>query len=75
MEISQSNKSILNFLIPFLTAFLGSKGIFYIFGFESFMYSDSFDVQKLLIELFVFGVLFYIGSLGANYITNKKNPN
>jgi hypothetical protein len=73
MEINQSNKSLLNFLIPFLTAYFGSKGIFYLFAFEYSLFSDAFDIQKLLIDISVFGVLFYIGSIGANYLTSTKN--
>jgi hypothetical protein len=63
MDINQSTKPILNFLIPFLIAYLGSKGIFYYFSFEYSLFTDTFDVQKLLIDLSVFSGLFYIGTL------------
>ena len=73
MEINHSSKSLLNFLIPFLTAYFGSKGIFYLFSFEYSIFSDAFDIQKLLIDISVFGVLFYIGSIGAKHLTSTKN--
>lgn len=63
MDINQSTKPILNFLIPFLIAYLGSKGIFHYFSFEYSLFTDTFDVQKLLIDLSVFSGLFYIGTL------------
>jgi len=73
MEINHSSKSLLNFLIPFLTAYFGSKGIFYLFSFEYSIFSDAFVIQKLLIDISVFGVLFYIGSIGAKHLTSTKN--
>ena len=56
----------------FLIAFFGSKGIFYLFSFNYSVFSDTFDIQKLLIDLGVFGVLFYISSIGVNYFTSNK---
>ena len=76
MEVNKKNKFLISFLIPFLVAYLGSKGIFYLFSFEYSLFMDAFDVQKLLIDISVFGVLFYIGSIGAKYLAGKKNkPN
>jgi hypothetical protein len=72
MDVNQSNTPLLNFLIPFLIAFFGSKGIFYLFSFNYSVFSDTFDIQKLLIDLGVFGVLFYISSIGVNYFTSNK---
>lgn len=75
MESNQSSTPILNFLVPFLIAYLGSKGIFYYFSFEYSLFSDAFDIQKLLIDLGVFIVLFYIGTiLAKRFITNKNKP-
>jgi len=72
MENNQSSKAILNFLVPFLIAYLGSKGIFYYFSFEYSLFSDAFDIQKSLIDLGVFIVLFYIGTiLVKSFISSK----
>lgn len=73
MEISQSNQSILNFIIPFLIAYLGSKGVFYFFSFEYSLFSDAFDVKKLLIDLGVFFILFYLGSIGVKCFIDSKS--
>jgi len=73
MDNNQSSKPILNFLIPFLIAYLGSKGVFYYFSFEYSLFSDAFDIQKLLIDLGVFGILFYIGTILAKYFISTKN--
>jgi len=70
MDENQSNKPVLNFLIPFLVAYLGSKGIFYYFSFEYSVFSDAFDIQKLLIDLGVFVVLFYLGTILAKHLIN-----
>ena len=72
MEINKSNKSLLIFLIPLLTAYLGSKGIFYLFSFEYSLFSDAFEIQKFLIDISVFGGLFYIGLIGVNHFTSPK---
>ncbi len=75
MDNNQSSNPILNFLIPFLVAYLGSKGIFYYFSFEYSLFSDAFDIQKLLIDLGVFVVLFYLGTILAKQVVNiKKKP-
>jgi len=73
MEINKSSKPVLNFLIPFLFAYLGSRGIFYYFSFEYALFSDAFDIQKLLIDLGVFIGLFYIGTLLAKQLESNKN--
>ncbi len=73
MDNNQSSNPVLNFLIPFLVAYLGSKGIFYYFSFEYSVFSDAFDIQKLLIDLVVFAVLFYLGTILAKYLINTKN--
>ena len=73
MESNQSSNPVLNFLIPFLVAYLGSKGIFYHFSFEYDLFSDAFDIQKFLIHLGVFVVLFYIGTIVAKIFLNRKN--
>lgn len=72
MDVNQSNTTLLIFLTPFLIAFFGSKVIFYLFSFDYSVFSDTFDIQKLLIDLGVFGVLFYISSIGVNYFTSNK---
>ena len=72
MEISQSNKKTLNFLIPFLTAYLCSKAIFYSFSFEYSLFSDAFEIKNLLINFCIFGVLYYIGTIAAKYFINTK---
>lgn len=72
MEINKSNQSILIFVIPLLTAYFGSKVIFYLFAFEYLVFTDTFDVIKLLIDISVFGVLFYISSLGVGYVIRAK---
>lgn len=72
MEINKSNRSILIFVIPLLTAYFGSKVIFHLFSFEYFVFTDTFDVIKLLIDISVFGVLFYISSLGVGYVIRAK---
>lgn len=75
MRNNQSSKSILNFLIPFLIAYLGSKVIFYFFSFEYSLFSEAFDIQKLLIDLGVFVGLFYIGTiLTTSFIIRKNKP-
>ncbi|WP_206482913.1 hypothetical protein [Thalassotalea sp. G2M2-11] len=75
MENNQSSKPILTFLVPFLIAYLGSKGIFYYFSFEYALFSDAFDLQKLLIDLGVFVGLFYIGTiLAKSFISNRTKP-
>jgi hypothetical protein len=63
MENIQSSKSILSWLIPFIIAYFGSKTIFYYFSFEYALFSDAFNIEKLLIDLGVFMGLFYIGIL------------
>tara|TARA_R110002012_G_scaffold64821_2_gene170358 strand:- start:321 stop:548 length:228 start_codon:yes stop_codon:yes gene_type:complete len=72
MEINKSNQSILIFVIPLLTAYFGSKVIFHLFSFEYLMFTDTFDILKLLIDISVFGVLFYISSLGVGYVIRAK---
>ena len=73
MDTNQSSRPILNFLIPFLIAYLGSKGIFYYFSFEYSLFSDAFDIQKLLIDFSVFIVLFYVGTILVKYFIGSKN--
>jgi hypothetical protein len=73
MEVNQSNKPILNFVIPFLLAYLGSKGVFYYFSFEYSLFSDAFEIQKVLIDLGVFMGLFYIGEILTKYCLSAKN--
>lgn len=73
MDTNQSSKPILNFLIPLLIAYLGSKGIFYYFSFEYSLFYDAFDIQKLLIDLSVFIVLFYAGTILVKYFIGSKN--
>jgi len=73
MDNNKSSSPVLNFLIPFLVAYLGSKGIFYYFSFEYSVFSDAFDIQKLLIDLGVFVVLFHLGTILAKYLINSKN--
>ncbi|KAA1153130.1 hypothetical protein PL71_14045 [Pseudoalteromonas distincta] len=72
MEINKSNQSILIFVIPLLTAYFGSKVIFHLFSFEYLVFTDTFDILKLLIDISVFGVLFYISSLGVGYVIRAK---
>ncbi len=72
MEINKSNQSILIFVIPLLTAYFGSKVIFHLFTFEYLVFTDTFDILKLLIDISVFGVLFYISSLGVGYVIRAK---
>lgn len=75
MSNNQSSMSILNFLIPFLIAYLGSKVIFYFFSFEYSLFSEAFDIQKLLVDLGVFVGLFYIGTiLTTSFISRKNKP-
>ena len=66
---SQSSKTILNFVVPFLVAYLGSKGIFYYFSFDYSLFTDAFDLQKTLIDFGVFIGLFYIGTILVKYFT------
>ncbi len=73
MDVNQSSKSFLNFLIPFLIASLGSKGIFYYFSFEYSLFSDTFDFKNLLIDLSVFVVLFYLGTILVKQVVKTKN--
>ncbi len=73
MKISESNKSTLNFIIPFLFAWIGSDAILSYFGFEYSLFLDAFDIQKLLIDMFVFGMLLYIGTIGTKFFLNSKN--
>ncbi|MGJ8678913.1 hypothetical protein [Paraglaciecola sp.] len=73
MDTKQSSRSILSFFIPFLIAYLGSKGIFYYFSFEYSLFSDPFDIQKLLIDFSVFIVLFYGGTILVKYFIGSKN--
>tara|TARA_R110002050_G_scaffold111480_7_gene225106 strand:- start:51 stop:302 length:252 start_codon:yes stop_codon:yes gene_type:complete len=72
MDTNHSEKPKVNFFIPFLTAFLGSKVIFYVFSFEYSVFSDPFDIQKLLIDIGVFGVLYYIGIIVGRYFLKFK---
>ncbi len=72
MEINKSNQSILIFVIPLLTAYFGSKVIFHLLSFEYLVFTDTFDILKLLIDISVFGVLFYISSLGVGYVIRAK---
>lgn len=72
MKDNHPSKSILNFIIPLLIAYLGSKGIFYYFSFEYSIFADAFSVQKLLIDLGVFVVLFYLGTILVKHFMNSK---
>ena len=72
MEINKSNQSILVFVIPLLAAYFGSKVIFHLFSFEYLVFTDTFDILKLLIDISVFGVLFYVSSLGVGYVIRAK---
>ncbi len=72
MEISQSMKSKLLFLVPFLVAYIGSKIIFNYLSFDYSVLRDKFDITKLLIDIGVFGVLFYIGHKGTNRLLNSS---
>jgi len=73
MDENQSSNPVLNFLIPFLFAYLGSKGIFYYFSFEYDVFDDVFDIQKLLIDFGVFALLFYLGTILVKYLINTKS--
>ncbi len=75
MDNNKSSKSALNIFIPFLVAYLGSKGIFYYFSFKHSLFSEEFDIQKTLISFGVFLVLFCLGSILVKHvINNKKKP-
>ncbi|MCF2947836.1 hypothetical protein L0668_06945 [Paraglaciecola aquimarina] len=73
MDNIQLSKVILNYLVPFLIAYLGSKGIFYYFSFEYSLLTDAFYLQKLLIDIGVFVGLYYMGSLLVKYFISSKN--
>lgn len=73
MDSTQLSKVILNYFVPFLIAYLGSKGIFYYFSFEYSLFTDVFNFQKLLIDIGVFIALFYIGTISVKYFIIPDN--
>jgi hypothetical protein len=62
----------MNFLIPFLIAFIGSKLIFSYFGFNYNTFSDPFDITKVVIDIGVFSALYILGSIVFNKIKKSK---
>ncbi|WP_299495255.1 hypothetical protein [uncultured Shewanella sp.] len=73
MSSNQGNSRFIQFLIPFVIAFLGSKVIFYYCSFEYSLLSDPFNSQKFLIDLLVFVGLFYVGMIVHRYVSKFKN--
>jgi hypothetical protein len=70
---SLSIKTVVKFLVPFLIAYLGSKAVFYYFSFNYSLFSDAFDIQKLFIDLGVFMVLFYLGTVLVKHVITQKD--
>ena len=62
----------MKFLVPFLVAYLGKILLFRFFDFNYVLFSDPFDVVKLLIDVGVFFVLFMLGIGIYNYFFDKK---
>ena len=58
-------------LLAFLVAFCGSKVIFHFMDFSYSVFTDPFDIEKLLIDIGVFFVLFSIGWM-AYYLFKPK---
>ncbi|GHF94817.1 hypothetical protein [Thalassotalea marina] len=76
MDNVQSNHSFLKFFVPFIVAYFGSKAIFYYFSFEYSLFSDGFHIEKLLVDLGVFGGLFYLGTIMLKFtLASKTKPN
>ena len=65
----------MKFFIPFLIAYLGSKLVFSFFDFKYAIFSEPFDVVKLLIDIGVFGILFFAGTTLFNkfYVAKSNN--
>lgn len=64
----------MKFLIPIAFALLSSRLIFSFFGFEYKIFSDPFDMTYLLIDVGVFGGLWYVGELFVkHFLTTKTN--
>lgn len=62
----------MKFLIPFLIAYLGSKLIFSYFNFNYAVFSDPFDLIKLLIDISVFIALFVFGERLFKAFSNNR---
>ena len=67
MGTSKTNPSQFTFFIPILFAYIGSKVLFNFFDFNYNPFTDRFDIAKLIIDLGVFLVLCYCGSIAIRY--------
>lgn len=75
MDMQKRKKFFVNYLIPFLVAYFGSKGVFYLFSFKYSLFSDAFDITKFMIDIGVFALLFFTTLFTLKYFSNNKISN
>ncbi|RTR30152.1 hypothetical protein EKG39_16085 [Shewanella atlantica] len=62
----------MNYIIPFLVAYIGSKLIFSFFNFSYNFISDPFDLINLLIDTGMFVLLWVLADLAVKKFTVKR---
>ncbi|MCO7201123.1 hypothetical protein [Pseudoalteromonas sp. OANN1] len=62
----------MKFVISLLPALFLTKLVFYLTGFEYFLFEDPFDFGKLLIDISVFGFFYFIAILAYEYFFGEK---
>ncbi len=55
------------FIVPFIVAYIGSRLIFHLFGFDYNLFSEPLNATKLFIDVAVFGGLYF-----ATYMAVRK---
>lgn len=65
----------MKFLVAFLFGFLGSKLLFSFLDFKYAVFSEPFDFIKLLIDIGVFGIFFFAGTVFFNKFYRAKPDN
>ena len=65
----------MKFLVAFLFGFLGSKLLFSLLDFKYAVFSEPFDIIKLLIGTGVFGIFFFAGTVFFKKFYRTKPDN
>ena len=73
MTEETNSRSILSFIVPFSFAFIGSKVVFRYFDFQYLIFSEPFNLVKLVIDLGVFVLFYFIGLFIYRIIFENNN--
>jgi len=64
----------MNYAIPFFLAYLGKKLLYLAIGYDYNIFKDTFDLAKLVIDLGIFALLWFLGIVLYNKFVKKPKP-